>query len=152
MLDDQFPSYYQIMKVQNNPTFKLRQHWERKLRAKFSRTIRRHMRDPQEYTASTVWTAEESDLADDLLALLDRNTADLTSHPAQYLQEHPETCSEAVRAVWENCSGSPIVLRSLKSKAVWIVCTSTAPSTPLRHSRRTSPTSVSTAGTCAWRT
>ena len=73
MLDDEFPSYRQIMKVRSNPNFQLRLDWERKARVKFSKTIRRHMRDPSEYSAEKAWTQEESDLADVILADYARN-------------------------------------------------------------------------------
>ena len=107
MLDDQFPSYSQIMKVRSHPSFELRQRWERKLRAKFSRTVRRHMRDPQEYAPDSVWTAEDSDLADSLLRFLDPATTDLDSVPELYLQQHAEACGVSVHRVWARLQQFP---------------------------------------------
>ena len=43
---------------------------------KFSRTIRQHMRDPKRYTPEKCWTAEESRLADTLLARLREQPGD----------------------------------------------------------------------------
>ena len=67
MLMDSFPSFAQIMRTRAHKNFPVRQHWERKARAKFSRTVRKHMRDPNLYTPEKTWTEEHSKLADRLL-------------------------------------------------------------------------------------
>ena len=70
MLEDSFPDMSTIMKQQDHPSFQARQRWERRAMVKFSRTIRHHMRDPARFTPELCWTAEESRLADTLLARL----------------------------------------------------------------------------------
>ena len=68
MLEDSFPDMSTIMKQAQRETFHMRQRWERVARVKFSRTIRKHMRNDQLYSCERVWTARESDMADKLLA------------------------------------------------------------------------------------
>ena len=47
MLEDSFPDMSTIMKQAQRETFHMRQRWERVARVKFSRTIRKHMRNDQ---------------------------------------------------------------------------------------------------------
>ena len=68
MLDDDFPAMSTIMKVQENPSFQQRQHWERLMRVKFSKTIRTHMRNEDMYTRDNVWSEHEANIADAILS------------------------------------------------------------------------------------
>ena len=70
LLDDDFPSMAVIQRQRHTVSYVRRQQWERRMRVKFSRTIRRHMRDPELYTAENLWTAEEADVAEELLRVL----------------------------------------------------------------------------------
>ena len=53
--------------------FQLRQAWERRARATFSNTIRRHMRDPQVYGRELAWSEAEAACAEILLATVRAN-------------------------------------------------------------------------------
>ena len=102
LLHDNFPSYAQIMRGRVNKSFKMRQDWERKARAKFSRTIRRHMRDEQTYSPDKVWTEAQSDLAD--LLLRDYATHVQTTvedHPANFAERHPTFDLAMITSVWK---------------------------------------------------
>ena len=102
MLNDSFPSFAQIMKGRTSKSFQMRQAWERKARAKFSRTLRRHMRDATVYTPSKVWTQEQSDLADFLLKDYEINPSrDLDNHPAEFVAHHSEQDLDTVTEVWK---------------------------------------------------
>ena len=108
MLDDNFPSYGHIMKARSHEGFALRQQWERRARVKFSRTIRRHMRDPKVYSEHNVWTAEESTLADAMLEALPSTTGlDITDFPELFLKDHSATPAEEAHRVWSKMQRFP---------------------------------------------
>ena len=65
------------------------------------------MRDPTEYAPDSVWTAEDSDLADALLRFLDPTMTDLDRLPEQYLQHHAEACHDSVHRVWARLQHFP---------------------------------------------
>ena len=67
LLEDTFPSMSVPMKQKDHPAFQLRQAWERKQEVLFAKTIRTHMRDPDVYPASLVWTEAQSQLAERIL-------------------------------------------------------------------------------------
>ena len=67
MLEDTFPDMATIMRQSEKESFRARQRWERAMRVRFSRTLRRYMRDPQLYSSESVWTNEDSDVADLLI-------------------------------------------------------------------------------------
>ena len=101
LLDDAFPSYDQIMRGRRHKSFTLRQHWERQARATFSRTIRRHMREPGEYSETHLWTEEDSILADELINFYG-------SHPDSTLDSLcedilPKNSANSPEAVARNC-------------------------------------------------
>ena len=68
VLDDDFPDLATIMKQAERESFRQRVRWERQQHVKFSRTIRRHMRDPAWFAPERLWTAEMNDAAERLLA------------------------------------------------------------------------------------
>ena len=47
MLDDDFPSLFEILKQAKHPSFARRQHWEKLMRARFAQTLSMHMRDSE---------------------------------------------------------------------------------------------------------
>ena len=47
LLEDDFPALSVIRKQLAHPSFDKRQQWEKQMRVLFSRTIRRHMRNPE---------------------------------------------------------------------------------------------------------
>lgn len=109
LLMDSFPSYAQIMRTRSHKNFPVRQHWERKAMAKFSRTIRRHMRDPAVYTPEKTWTAEERALADRLLLDYGKHTdADVSTHADDFASRHEEEPRAQVFQVWENAALSAL--------------------------------------------
>ena len=67
MIDDSFPMMSIINQQKLNPAFAARQLWEKKSRAKFSRTIRKHMRAAVLFQPQNVWTEQESNIADELV-------------------------------------------------------------------------------------
>ena len=96
-----FPSYAQIMTARTKPGFEMRQAWERKARAKFSRTFRRHMRDSSAYSAAKVWTAEQSNIADKLLQHYGMHTdVTIDDLPTHVLQQHSGHDSTLVEVTW----------------------------------------------------
>ena len=62
-----------IQRLRHSVGYARRQKFERRMRVKFSRTIRRHMRDPALCSAEKVWTEEDANLADALLKVLAKN-------------------------------------------------------------------------------
>ena len=76
MLDDDFPDMATIMKQKSTSSFQKRQRWELMMKIKFSKTLRRHMRDSALYNPSMTWTQEISDTADVILADIARNAVD----------------------------------------------------------------------------
>ena len=74
MLEDSFPDMATIMKQTEKESFQTRQRWERKMRVLFSRTVRTYMDDSTLYSPEKVWTQEENDIADALLAALRTKT------------------------------------------------------------------------------
>ena len=67
LLEDDFPAFSVIRKQLAHPSFAARQHWERRMRVFFSRTVRHHMRDEEWFSDAVRWTQEQSDLADALV-------------------------------------------------------------------------------------
>ena len=108
MLSDSFPSYAQIMKGRTNRSFEMRQSWERKARAKFSRTIRRHMRDATTYSPSKVWTAEQSTLADLLLNdFATHADRDIDEHPSLFHEQYSHHEMDTIVEVWNKLQVFP---------------------------------------------
>ena len=70
MLDDEFPDMATIMRQAQSAGYIKRQEWERRMKIRFSQTLRRHLRDPALYNPEMTWTEEESTLATDMLGLL----------------------------------------------------------------------------------
>ena len=70
MLDDDFPDMSTIMRQSTTESFYKRQRWERLMRVKFSKTLRRHMRDASIYDATKVWDEDSSELATEMLRFL----------------------------------------------------------------------------------
>jgi len=58
MLDDDFPDMSTIMKQRQTLSFQKRQQWERSMTVKFSKTLRREMRDETLYGPAMTWTQE----------------------------------------------------------------------------------------------
>lgn len=58
-IDDNFPVTSTVQKQKRHKLFVKRQEWERRARATFSATIRRHTRDPAVYREDLVWSEEE---------------------------------------------------------------------------------------------
>ena len=109
MLDDSFPSMSVIMKQRNHPSFQQRQHWERLMRARYSRTIRHNMRDDVYYfSPDRVWSSDDSCLADELLQFLrsHRDTDD-DAIPDAFLRDKKTSPSNAVQRVWARLHQSP---------------------------------------------
>ena len=70
MLDDEFPDMATIMRQMHSAGYIKRQEWETNMKIKFSQTLRRHLRDRAFYDPVMTWTAEESNMAEDMLRLL----------------------------------------------------------------------------------
>ena len=68
-----FPSHVYLPKAEKHKLVQLRQAWERRARATFSNTIRRHMRDPQVYGRELAWSEAEAACAEILLATVRAN-------------------------------------------------------------------------------
>lgn len=68
LLEDDFPSYTQILSQSKSANFQARQQWENIALVKFARTIRKHMRDPDVFSADVVWTSEDARIATALLS------------------------------------------------------------------------------------
>ena len=68
LLEDDFPSYTQILSQSKSANFQARQQWEKIALVKFARTIRKHMRDPDVFSADVVWTSEDARIATALLS------------------------------------------------------------------------------------
>ena len=64
-------SVFQRQKKTKN--FQQRQRFERVARARFSRTIRKHMKDASIYSPDSVWTDEETACSEDILRLIQRS-------------------------------------------------------------------------------
>ena len=108
MFTDHFPSYAQIMKARSNPGFKMRQAWERKARAKFSRTIRKHMQDPTVYSPSKVWTSEQSYMADKLTQHYGTHTdVTIDDLPEHFLEEVSGNDQTLVQNTWAKMQTFP---------------------------------------------
>ena len=75
MLDDDFPALFEILKQTKHPSFEKRQAWEKRMRVKFARTLRMHMRDADLYShpGTHVWTEADSVIADHLLRVIRRH-------------------------------------------------------------------------------
>ena len=67
MLDDDFPDMSTIMKQKQTISFQRRQQWERTMTVKFSKTLRREMRDDTVYDPHMSWTEEFSQAAEVLV-------------------------------------------------------------------------------------
>jgi hypothetical protein len=102
MLEDNFPSYTQLLRPRKHEAFQQRQRWEKQQRANFSRTIRRHCRDEAVFGAAATWTAEDSDVADALLRML---------------AERPQNCTDEL--LLESCRASLSADACLRVEAVW---------------------------------
>lgn len=108
MFTDHFPSYAQIMKARSNPGFKMRQAWERKARAKFSRTIRKHMQDATVYSPSKVWTSEQSYMADKLIQHYGTHTdVTIDDLPEHFLEEVSGNDQTLVQNTWAKMQTFP---------------------------------------------
>ena len=68
-----FPSHVYIPEAEKHKLLQLRQAWERRARATFSSTVRRHMRDPEIYGRELAWSESEAACADALLATVREN-------------------------------------------------------------------------------
>ena len=69
LLEDTFPAMAVIMKQRNNPSFAACCRWERQQAGNFSKTLRRHMRDAELYSAENCWSQQDSDLTELILAV-----------------------------------------------------------------------------------
>ena len=67
MLDDDFPDMATLMKQKGTASFQKRQRWEQIMTVKFSRTLRRELRDDATYDPGMVWSQELSDAAGRIL-------------------------------------------------------------------------------------
>ena len=79
------------------------------MRVKFSRTIRRHMREPELYPNSTTWTEEDSDIVDALLKIVSSNTSIVEEDLLrQFHSEKPELASEErLEKLWKRMQAFP---------------------------------------------
>ena len=101
LLEDDFPAFSVIRRQLAHPSFAARQQWERRMRAFFSRTIRRHMHDEQWFTASAFWTQPQSDLADEVGEHW-RVHRDVTAETAvgEFCNANAQHSHAAVEEVW----------------------------------------------------
>ena len=76
MLDDDFPALAVILKGSRHPSSQKRQHWEKMMRARFSKTVRTCMQNPELYhnPRTHIWTPDQCALAEILLTALRTNT------------------------------------------------------------------------------
>ena len=99
---------YQILSQIKNPGYIKRIQWERRARVKFSRTIRTFMRNPDVYSAKNCWSAEESEIADRLLALLRSNKSYTDEELLAAMQASMNGASgENTRSVWRKLQRFP---------------------------------------------
>ena len=118
MLDDSFPDMATIMRQAQKPAFIQRQQWERMARVRFSRTVRRFMRDPAWFERDRLWTDSMSAVADCLLGhvrvhpRLD-DTALLASAIAHFPAEDPVE----LERVWVRMQGFPHIFEVANASA-----------------------------------
>ena len=72
-LDDCFPDVSTIMRQRDTKSFQKRLKWEQRMRVFFSRTLRRHFRDPTLYNPAMVWNEMESNLAEHIFEYVSSN-------------------------------------------------------------------------------
>jgi len=77
MLDDSFPAMSNFMRQRANVSFLKRQKWERRMRVKFAKTLRKYVRTEEWGLKEPLWTEETSQAADELLRFLTKHK-DLT--------------------------------------------------------------------------
>ena len=117
MLDDNFPSMSVIMKQRNHPSFQKRHHWERLMRARFSRTIRYNMRDASLFNSDRVWSSEDSQLAEQLLQFL-RSQRDSPEDaiPEAFLLSHPACRADDVSRIWSRLHKNPHIFEVAQAR------------------------------------
>jgi hypothetical protein len=77
MLDGSFPDMATIMKQSDTASFKARIRWERAMRVRFSRTLRKFMRDSAVYSAPHIWVPSDDRAADVLLEVCRQSPCEL---------------------------------------------------------------------------
>ena len=99
---DDFPAMSVFQRQTKSKSFKQRQHFERVARAKFSRTIRKYMRDSTIYSPEKVWTETEATCADIILELL-RLTPELDSAHVfeQYIAKRKQEINNITEALMQ---------------------------------------------------
>jgi len=108
MLDDAFPAMYQILQRTKNPGDIERLQWERRQRVKFSRTVRRCVRDTFIYSASHCWSAQDSNIADKFITLLRAHRTISDEELLNNIEASTHgVSSEDLRSVWEKLQRFP---------------------------------------------
>ena len=92
----------QPFRNKKHANFQHRQNYERMARAKFSQTIRKHMRDAEVYSKSKVWSCEEDALADKVLHIV-RAHPDLDDEllVQAFLKTEPVLSVDTITTVWD---------------------------------------------------
>ena len=110
LLEDDFPAFSVLRRQLTNPSFAARQLWERRMRVFFSRTVRRHMRDTDVYSANACWTDADAALADSLVEFWRCNCDCLEASCVEaFCAVHPGTCCSEVDSVWQRLNTYPHV-------------------------------------------
>ena len=114
MLDDSFPTLYEIMQQARHEKFLARLQWERTMRVKFSRTLRKYMREPDRYSTENLWTEEESRVFDALLKLArDRS---LTDDFMERVSRQTKADVETVNRVFERMDTFPYIFEVAQAR------------------------------------
>ena len=110
LLEDDFPAFSVLRRQLTNPSFAARQLWERRMRVFFSRTVRRHMRDTDVYSANACWTDADAALADSLVEFWRCNCDCLEASCVEaFCAVHPGICCSEVGSVWQRLNTYPHV-------------------------------------------
>ena len=112
---DEFPAMAVFQRQRRTKSFKQRQDFERLARVKFSRTIRKHMRDATIDTSEKVWTDTEAACAQYIVTLL-RSQPDIEPDHVfeHYCASQPAT-AHAVTAMHSSQSPSLTLWKSLRN-------------------------------------
>lgn len=105
MLEDDFPALATIIAQRNSKGYEEHQIWEREARVKFSKTIRRYMKDTSIYSADKCWTDEDNDLCELILQSI-REDPHLTEHTI-FNELHKDKNKEDLIRVWEKLQTFP---------------------------------------------
>jgi len=79
------------------------------MRVKFSKTLRRHMRDPAVFSARNIWTDADNELANAILKFARENPACVTEDDftEAFTAQHPLRGSHATQAMYARLHDFP---------------------------------------------